>query len=57
MMRTDQERNKANLLVARAMVLYWQDVVEGKLPRVLWEQLEDRIREHYILLQFRKGTL
>ena len=48
------QKNRVNLSIARAMVLYWQDVVEGKLPRVLWEELDDKIREHYIILQARK---
>lgn len=55
--RTTAERNKANLRIARAMVLYWQDVVESKLPCVLWEDLSDHTREHYITLQSRRGTL
>lgn len=49
--------NLQNLIVARAMTLYWQDVVDGKLPRVLWEELDGRIREHYVHLQARKGKL
>lgn len=53
-MRKLEELNKYNFYVARAMMYYWHDVCEGKLPRVLWEQLEDRIREHYIVLSTSK---